>query len=345
MIVIDGSQGEGGGQILRSCLSLSAITGKAIQLENIRGGRSKPGLMRQHQACVRACAEITGACVSGDELKSQCLQFSPGKIRAGDYHFRVGSAGSTTLIAQTILPALMLATAPSQVRIEGGTHNPWAPPFEFFQRAFLPQLQRMGPSVEARLERHGFFPAGGGQIALSITPEPKLRGLQITQRRGTCEHKVTSIVSGIPESVGQRECRTILRRSNWPEACCRVEVVDSVIGPGNIVLIELQYENVTEICSEVGKPGVKAEHVARAALRAARNYLTSAAPVGPHLADQLILLMGIAASQGATSEIVTGKLTPHSTTHLEILTRFLDVDIGVQSGGGTEMTVHISPAT
>ena len=170
MIEIDGSCGEGGGQILRSSLSLSALTGREMRVTNIRAKRRKPGLMRQHLTCVKAVAEISGGSTCGAEISSQELVFSPGKLRAGDYRFAVGSAGSAVLIAQTVLPLLLHAEAASRVVIEGGTHAANAPVFDYFERVYLPCLRRMGAEVTAVLDRVGFYPAGGGKIELSVIP-------------------------------------------------------------------------------------------------------------------------------------------------------------------------------
>src|SRR5512138_2046230 len=163
MITIDGSQGEGGGQILRSALALSLVTGKPFRIENIRARRQKPGLMRQHLTAVNAAVEIGAAHVSGNTVGSSELTFAPTALRSGEYHFVVGTAGSCTLVLQTVLPALIIAEGSSEIRLEGGTHNPAAPPFDFLAGAFLPLLNRMGPDVRAALERPGFYPAGGGR--------------------------------------------------------------------------------------------------------------------------------------------------------------------------------------
>src|SRR5437867_958993 len=164
MLLIDGSQGEGGGQILRTALGLSLVTGTPIRIEKIRAGRAKPGLLRQHLTAVNAATAIGAVDVEGATLGSQELTFRPGTVKPGEYRFAVGTAGSTGLVLQTVLPPLLTAPGPSTLTLEGGTHNPTAPPFDFLARAFLPLISRMGPSATARLERPGFYPAGGGQM-------------------------------------------------------------------------------------------------------------------------------------------------------------------------------------
>jgi RNA 3'-terminal phosphate cyclase (ATP) len=164
MITIDGSYGEGGGQILRTSLALSLVTGKPFSINNIRAGRKKPGLMRQHLTAVNAAAEIGSAAIKGNRIGSQEFTFEPEMIKPGNFHFAIGSAGSCTLVFQTILPALIIAGGPSEIILEGGTHNPFAPPFDFLAKAFLPVINRMGPKVDAVLEKPGFYPAGGGRF-------------------------------------------------------------------------------------------------------------------------------------------------------------------------------------
>ena len=170
MLTINGSQGEGGGQILRTALAMSLVTGKPFRIVRIRAGRKKPGLLRQHLTAVQAAAQIGQATVEGAAIGSQELTFTPGEIRPGEYRFAVGTAGSATLVLQAVLPALLTAPGLSVLTLEGGTHNPFAPPFDFLHRSYLPLVNRMGPTVEARLERPGFYPAGGGKFVVTVEP-------------------------------------------------------------------------------------------------------------------------------------------------------------------------------
>ena len=341
---IDGAQGEGGGQIIRSSLTLSIITGRAIRLTRIRAGRSKPGLLRQHLTCVQAAQAICHAEVVGAQLGAQELTFTPGAVVPGHYEFQVGTAGSTSLVLQTLVPALMLAADESVVTLRGGTHNPWAPPFEFLVDAYGAQLKKIGPRLSGHLVHHGFYPAGGGEVEYRVLPSQQLRALDLLDRQGSMQTRVTAIASALPRKVAERECDTIRRKANWRADCFQVCEVADPRGPGNVVMIELAYDNVTEIFTGFGKPGVKAEHVARGVLREARAYLASHVPVGPHLADQLLLPLGLAAKQGQVSRFRTGPLTMHSKTHIEILRRFLEIQVHVDEQADGQTLVSLAPA-
>lgn len=333
MIEIDGSQGEGGGQIVRSSLALSAVTGRPIKLTKIRAGRSKPGLLRQHLTALQAAVEICQGKAHGAQIGSTSVTFEPGTIRSGDFEFQVGTAGSTSLVAQTVLPALMSATGPSTLTLDGGTHNPWAPPFDFLQRAFLPQLAKMGPQVSGELDSYGFYPAGGGRVRFTIIPSQKLKSLTLEQPAQKWIPTVTAVVSNIPSSIGKRECDVVRRKSNWPGDCFHVHEVQKPRGPGNVVMIALDSGNVTEVFTGFGKVGTKAEQIGRAVLKEARRYLAANAPVGEYLADQLLLPMGLAAAQGQVSTFRTVPLSMHSKTQIDVLQMFLDIEISIEDQG------------
>ena len=346
MIEIDGSQGEGGGQIIRSSLALSAVTGKPFCMKNIRAGRKKSGLKRQHVTCVNAAREICGGAAVGAELNSSELTFIPGPIQARSFHFKIGTAGSTTLVAQTVLPALMMADKSSSIIVEGGTHNPGGPPFDFLDRVYLPQIQKIGPSIKAKIERYGFFPAGGGKIKIDIQPNGPLSGLSLLERKQKTKAKLTALVSNLPLHIAQRELDIIRRKGKWHESeCYPIEIKDSP-GPGNVIMMEFNSGNVNEIITGYGSPGVPAENVARKTYRDARPYLAWDYPVGEHLADQLLLPMGLAAAQetaAVASEFVTGTLSLHATTHIDILKRFLDIEISVEDVEAGVSRVEVKP--
>ena len=342
MLTIDGSQGEGGGQVLRSSLALSLVTGRPFVIEKIRAARKKPGLMRQHLTAVAAAAEVGGAEVEGVTLGSRHLVFRPGAGRAGDYTFRVGTAGSTTLVLQTVLPALLVAEGESNVTLEGGTHNPMAPPLDFLKKAYLPLVNRLGPTVEARLVRPGFYPAGGGEFTVHVQSARQLGRLELIERGQIAARRVQALVANLPRHIAERECRTIAHETGWDADCFAVKEIKDARGPGNVVMIELEAEHVTEVFTAFGRLGVRAEDVAREAFCQAEEYMAAGVPVGRYLADQLMLPLGIGAYLGSGGGVFrTMGLSLHSTTHLEILRRFLGIGIHVEREDGGNCLVRV----
>src|SRR5580765_7103683 len=279
MIVIDGSEGEGGGQILRTSLALSLVTQQPFRMERIRAKRQKPGLLRQHLTAVEAAKTVGCANVTGAALNSQTLEFQPGPVTPGNYRFAVGTAGSATLVLQTVLPALLTASGHSTLTLEGGTHNPMAPPFDFLARCFLPLIQRMGPSVELELRRHGFLPAGGGRFHARIEPAKKLSRLDLLERGSIRSRQARILVSKLPESVAERELAVIRDELKWRADECGIEAVQFPVGPGNAVLLALENEHVTEVFTGFGERGRPAERVDREAVAAAKAWIEADVPV------------------------------------------------------------------
>jgi RNA 3'-terminal phosphate cyclase (ATP) len=342
LLNIDGSHGEGGGQILRSSLALSIVTGRPFVIENIRARRKKPGLMRQHLAAVAAAAEVGRAEVEGAAVGSLRLTFRPSSIRPGDYRFDVGSAGSTTLVLQTVLPALMIADGNSTLTLEGGTHNPFAPPFDFLEKSYLPLVNRLGPNVEAQLERPGFYPVGGGCFTVKVKPAAQLGRLELTERGEITARRVRAIVANLPRHIAERECHLIAVKAGWDESCFEIDEVKNAPGPGNVVMIEIESVVVTEVFVGFGRLGVRAEKVAFEAFEQAFTYLLSGMPVGKYLADQIVLLMGIAAYHGTGGGVFrTAPLSDHATTHLDVLRQFMDLRIDVADKGARGVVVMI----
>jgi RNA 3'-terminal phosphate cyclase (ATP) len=318
MLVLDGSEGEGGGQILRSALALSLVTGTPFRIDNIRAGRPRPGLMRQHLTAVEAAAAVARAEVDGAAVGSRTVFFRPGQVRGGSYTFSVGTAGSTTLVLQTVLPALVTAAEPSTLVLEGGTHNPASPPFDFLVKAFLPLLARMGPRVDAVLERAGFYPAGGGRLHVRIVPAAKLEPLVLEERGAIVRRSVRAIVANLPRSIAAREIQD-LQRLQWESTVFSIEERDDSAGPGNVVIVEVESRNLTEVFTGFGERSVRAEAVAAGVGDEVRDYVAAEVPVGPHLADQLVLPLALA-SAGAFRTMAP---TLHTRTQLSVVERFL----------------------
>lgn len=319
MIDIDGSYGEGGGQILRTALTLSAVTGRSFRIANIRRNRSKPGLLNQHLTCVKAAAEICNAEVKGDEKGSRELLFRPGLVRGGDYSFTVKTAGSALLVFQTVFPALSSAGEPSEIELSGGTHNPMAPPFEFVERIFLPSVADLGFSAQVELKRHGFFPRGQGIVSARINPRKADGSLDMVRRGGLKEMRPVVLIADLDGEIARREARILgreLKRSSVP---ARIHRLREGEGPGNAVLLEAGYGEARCLFSSIGHKGKRAEAVAREAVEAWRAHHRLEVPVQPELADQLLIPMALA----RTGRFLTGKLTRHARTNIHIIEMFL----------------------
>lgn len=318
LIAIDGAEGEGGGQILRSSLSLAICTQQAFRITNIRARREKPGLLRQHLTAVKAAEAICGAEVVGAEMGARELTFRPGRIQPGAHSFAIGTAGSCTLVLQTVLPPLLTASAHSTVRITGGTHNKASPPFDFLERSFLPLVRKMGAQVRLELRSHGFYPKGGGEIVAHITPTTRLEKLELHTRGERTRAYAEAYIAALPMHIAQRELEVIGRRLNWTPEQLFLRGLPNDMGPGNAVTITIEHANVTEVVTGFGERGVRAETVAQDAAEEARDYIASSAPVGVHLADQLLLPMALAGG-GSFS---TGSITQHLRSNALVIEKF-----------------------
>jgi RNA 3'-terminal phosphate cyclase (ATP) len=338
VLVVDGAVGEGGGQILRTALGLSLVTGTPFTIERIRAGRQKPGLLRQHLTAVEAARRVGEAEVEGATLGSQRVVFEPRRVRPGRHTFAVGTAGSATLVLQTVLPALLVASEPSTIDLEGGTHNPWAPPFDFLARTFLPLVGRMGPRVTATLERAGFYPAGGGRFTVRIEPVPALAPLELTDR-GEVRSIVAraTVAGGLAESIAERELAVVRERLGLDRVDARVVQENDSLGPGNVVTVDVESEHVTEVFTGFGERGVRAEAVAERVARDVARYLHARVPVGEHLADQLLIPLALAGGGAFT----TLDLSSHATTNLGSVRAFLDRQFDVEPAGAGTVRVGL----
>lgn len=323
---IDGSIGEGGGQILRSSLALSLCLKQPFCMNNIRTARKNPGLMPQHLMAVKAAAELCTAEVRGAELHSQEIFFSPGEVNSGDYHFSIGTAGSTTLLLQTLLPVLLTADGPSNLVLEGGTHNPLAPSYEFLHHVYLPLINRMGPNISSHLEQPGFYPAGGGRVQVHIEPVVKLKPLHLLERGEVIRISASALVANLPEHIAHRELRVLGEALKLEADNMEIRRINMARGPGNALTVMVKSEQITEVFSGVGERGIPAEVVAEKVVKSVRRYLAAGVPVGHYLADQLLLLFALA-GKGC---YLTLRPSLHTTTNIEVLKKFLDIDITTQ---------------
>lgn len=315
--------------MVRNSCALALVTGDSFRITDIRAKRPKPGLMRQHVTAVEAATVISGSECSGLAVGSSELTFRPGRTIPGEYHFAVGTAGSTGLVLQTVLLPLALAGGPSRLVLEGGTHNMLAPPFEFIERTFLPIINRMGPQVSARLVRHGFYPRGGGRIEVDIVPAP-LTPADCTERGDRLGVCATAVFSALPGDIAERMlARTRRDLADWPEDAFRMQQVSADQGPGIILLLEARYTNVTEIVSAFGQLGVTAERLAKTSAARMQGYAESSAFAGPYLADQLVLPFVLAG--GGT--FTTVKPSQHLLTAIDIAERFTGRRIKIAKQG------------
>ena len=338
---IDGSYGEGGGQVLRTSLSLAAITGQAVEIAGIRTGRPKPGLGPQHLTCVRAAAKICNAKVSGARLKSQRITFQPRSApEAGTYTFDVaqatkgGSAGAASLVLQTILIPLVLARGVSQVTIRGGTHVAWSPPFDYIKRVYLPTLARMGIRAKANIKRWGWYPLGGGEINLTVEgqgPDTPLKSLDLRRRGELLRVRGLSASSNLPKHIRVRQERAVLQALRSNSLNVRVNVVNAPSkGQGTVVFLWAEFENAVVGFTSLGELGKPAERVAEEAAHELVDYVQQDAALDRYLPDQLVLPFALAQAQ---SHLTTKVVTQHLLTNAWVVNQFFPDRVRVD---GTE---------
>lgn len=357
-VLVDGSWGEGGGQVLRTALTLSLLTGRPLSVDRVRAGRAQPGLRPQHLAAVRAAAAVSGGRVEGAEVGSPAVRLLPGPLRAGDYHFRIGTAGATSLVLQTVLPALALAEADSTVTVSGGTHVSWAPTFDYLRRHWSEVVRRLGMGVELTLERAGFYPPGGGLVRarvpgrwrpqpLSLGGSPSGGSAAAAERGPLVEAGALSLVCRLPRKVADRQARELqkgLRRLGLDQLSegVGVEVIEPQgRSPGTAVYVEAVFSRGRGAATALGRRGKPAEQVAREALDELARYLESEATFDYHLADQLLLPLALAPGP---SRFTTGAVSQHLLTNAHVISLFLGPVVRVTGEVGRPGEVQVDPA-
>ncbi|UCE99875.1 MAG: RNA 3'-terminal phosphate cyclase [Planctomycetota bacterium] len=325
-VFVDGSTGEGGGQILRTSLALACITGKSLHIENIRAARRNPGLAKQHLSCVQAACQISNGKCRGATQGSRILDFQPSPVQSGDFYFDIGSAGSATLVSQTVLPALFLADKPSTITVTGGTHNPLAPPFDFICETFLPAIATAGFCGNCKRIKHGFFPAGGGKIIFDIQPwqEQSHQTINLCKPSKQFQIHARIYIAKLPPHIAQRQQKLLLQSELDIQNIEHVEVTDSD-GPGNCVMIRLCDSVRTTVFTAFGMRGKPSQEVISEAVNLAEDFMASGAAIDRFLADQLLLYMAIAKAGSYT----TNELSTHLLTNMEIIKKFLPVTFQV----------------
>ena len=332
MLRIDGSYGEGGGQILRSSVALSALTGKDIEIANIRSKRERCGLAAQHLTAVRGVAELCGAAMEGDEIGSTSLKFRPGEVQGGEYEFNVGTAGSVTLVLQACLLTCLMADGPVTLTIRGGTNVWMSPPVDHYQNVLLPMLREMHVDVELEVLQRGFYPQGGGIVTASLAPPRAVMPLRL-EGRGRLEMiNGTSFVQNLPEHIAQRMEHAV-RKSLLGERIVTERRLSSGPSSGAGIYLCAKYENTVLGADALGERGVPAERVGELAAERMRDELDGGGTLDVHTADQLLPYMAMAAGD---SSFKVRELTSHLMTQMWLLPQFLPVDISVD---GTAVSV------
>ena len=336
---IDGSIGEGGGQVLRTSLTLALITGRSFTLSNIRQRRAKPGLMAQHLKAVEAAREVGKAKVEGARPGSQFLVFEPTGLSSGEFHYDIGTAGSTSLVLQTILPPLSFAAATSTVTLIGGTHVPWSPCFHYLEMHWLHYMRKIGFDIRLELAAAGFYPRGGGSVLATVRPASPLSPLCLTNRGTLNSIRGISAVANLDLSVAERQKVRALKRLRDVSSSVEIEILRlSSPSKGTLLLLLAEFENSQCCFYGLGALGKPAERVADEAVDELLNLLATDGAIDHYLSDQLILPLALAPGE---SEIRTSKVTQHLTTNAEIVKMFLPVSIECEGEIGQTGSIRI----
>ncbi len=327
MIEIDGSYGEGGGQIFRTALIFSAILNRPMRVSRIRAGRKNPGLRPQHLRAVEALAKISGAWTEGLGIGADTITFVPQEVLPGDYQFDIGTGGSVTLLLQALLAPLALAGEKSRLTLIGGTHVPWSPPYHYVDKVLFPALQVMGVDVRAHIERWGWYPRGGGMVKIEIQPCSEFKPATFIDRGSLKNVHGLSATSLLPGHVADRQKNYAVERLEKEVGLkSEIEILEDAPanGPGSFLFIEAEFEGGIAGFSSLGERGKKAEQVAKEAVDSFKGYLEAEGCVDPYLADQLVPFMGLAKGSSA---FTTTRITEHLLTNLWVIQHFADVKI------------------
>ena len=336
-IELDGSHGEGGGQILRTALSLSCVTGHALKLFNIRTGRKKPGLMPQHITCVRAASEISNAKIKGADAGSTELIFVPGKTIPGNYLFDIKTAGSCTLVFQTLLPPLMFGEKPSFITIKGGSHVPFSPTYHYLTEVFLPMLRNVGVPVDSTIYKYGFYPKGGGEVSFTVHPVSQVKGLNVSERGELTALHGYSAVSRLPMNIAERQKSAMEQKVRSLPADIHIMNVVSP-GEGTFTFLAAQYESTLAGFSSIGKRGKPAEKVGAETAEAFLDFHHKSAAFDPHLADQIVLYLSLSRED---SSFTTPSITEHLLTNLWVIRKFMGIHYEVEGQLNSEGRIKI----
>lgn len=340
-IHIDGTMGEGGGQVLRSALTLSLLTGKPVRFRRIRARRKRPGLGFQHRMAVHAAARISGAQVEGDRVGSQELEFAPGAVTPGSYHFDIGTAGSTSLVLQTVLLPLALAPGSSRLTITGGTHVPASPCFHYLDWHWRVMLARIGIPFELYMTMAGFYPPGGGELRATIPGSARVESVDLRERGKLLIIDGLSAVANLPDEIAERQRNQALRRLDELDCPLHMDVGSlPAQSPGTVIVLLARFEHGQACFFALGERGKRAEWVADEAADDLLAFLATEGAVDRWMADQLLLPLALGRKPSVFS---TSQVTLHLLTHAEVIRAFLPVSICIEGAEGEPGTVQVGP--
>ncbi len=340
LLTIDGAYGEGGGQVLRSALTLALVTGRPFRLVNIRAGRKHPGLRPQHLAAIQGAADISGARCDGARVNATELTFRPGRVIPGNHRVAIGTAGSAPLVLQTLLLPLSLATGPSKVTVSGGTHVPWSPSFHYLAWQWAPFMERLGCRVQLHLRQAGYYPRGGGLIEAVTEGSASLRPLVLPDRGPLLALRIISLVSNLPESIARRQADRLVQRLRP----CGIEPSCEIVrqpgrGRGTALTVLAQCEHSALCCNALGAPGKPAEQIADQVADELLAMLATNGAVDPYLADQLLLPLALV--PGSSCLRTTG-VSSHLLTNAWLIGHFLSAAIDIDARPGQPGMIRVT---
>lgn len=342
IVEIDGSYGEGGGQILRSALSLSLITGKPFHIKNIRANRKNPGLAHQHLTCIQAAKQISDSQAEGDHLESKDLHFFPGKARPGKYLFSVPTAGCMPLVLHTVYLPLAMAGKPSSLSFQGGTHVPWSPCYEYLTHVWAKELQKTGICLSLKLTQAGYYPKGKGFFEADLQPASKLNAFVQNQRTPLVKLHLYCISSGLPEHVAKREIEKVhygLKQLSLENFLETTVLPYPSVDPGNVLFLCAEFQENVAGFTALGERGKPAEKVAQELLGYFQDFWHTNSPIEEHLGDQLLLPLAFADRESCYHVSCT---SDHIVTNASVLRLFCDVNITIEGDSGKPGMIKIA---